>query len=288
MPVTIMRKRRLWLMGVFVCLAATVARAQKNESASAAATLQNSGPVRFEPRSFHKEFGKDCISGGRPAPCLKVDFQYPEPVSAPTQAGKARITKAIQKYMLGDSNTPLSESESFEKSLSSQVQDLYDDEKNVRAQSEFPLREVGWELSRWVKIEYQSPSVLVLSCNEYEFTGGAHGNSTVRYVNLRPSTGEPIRLQDILKPGFEKPLNAIGEARFRALEGLDPKAGLRENNFWFPNDQFQLNDNFFIDPKGVTFVYNPYEVNCYACGPPIVLLPYSDLRDLLRPDANIP
>jgi hypothetical protein len=30
------------------------------------------------------------------------------------------------------------------------------------------------------------------------------------------------RLRDILKPGFEKSLNSIGEVRFRASENLDP------------------------------------------------------------------
>jgi hypothetical protein len=96
------------------------------------------------------------------------------------------------------------------------------------------------------------------------------------------------RLRDILKPGFEKSLNSIGEVRFRASENLDHKAGLRANNFWFPNDGFQRNDNFFIDAEGLTFQYNSYEVNCFACGAPSVFLPYSGLRNLLHPDANIP
>ena len=147
---------------------------------------------------------------------------------------------------------------------------------------------MGWSFERKVEVKFESANVLSLSREQEGFSGGAHENGRVDYANFRPSTGEPIRLRDILKPGYEKPLNAIGEVRFRASENLDPKASLRENNFKFLNDRFQLNDNFFIDAKGLTFQYNSYEVACFACDAPSVFISYSDLRTLLRPDAHIP
>ena len=137
-------------------------------------------------------------------------------------------------------------------------------------------------------MQYESVHVLRLRGEEGEYTGGAHPNDGVSYANFRPSTGEGIRLQDILKPGFENPLNSLAELRFRAVENLDATASLKEAGYVFPQNQFKLNDNFFIDPKGLTFVYDPGEVGCVACGSPRIFLPYADLRNLLRPDARIP
>ena len=95
-------------------------------------------------------------------------------------------------------------------------------------------------------------------------------------------------MQNILKPGFEKPLNSIAEVRFRDFAGLAPGADLLKAGYTFHKNQFQLNDNFSIGARGLTFQFNPYEVSCYACRAPVVFLPYSDIRNLIRPDAHIP
>ena len=283
----------IWLYGLLVCLPASSARAQKNESTPSRAPAYGSGPVRFETRKLHKEYGNGCRGGPKADldACVWIDIQYPEVISAPSESAKGKINQAIQQWVLAEATgTPdpdPAEGRTF-KNPEALFQDFIDREKDFRASENNPIYYVSWWFERKVKIEYESANVLSLSCKRAGYSGGAHENGRIDYANLRPSTGEPIRLRDILKPGFEKPLNSIGEVRFRAGENLDAKASLRENNFWFPNDHFQLNDNFLIDAKGLTFQYSSHEVSCFACGAPSVFLSYSDLRDLLRSDARIP
>ncbi|MGO8786269.1 MAG: DUF3298 domain-containing protein [Terriglobia bacterium] len=268
------------LFGILVGLAGSVALV--------AASTYNSGPVHFVTRKSHKEFGNDCRAGGPKEDqnaCVWIDIEYPEVISASSEPGKAKINHVILQWVLEGLDSPGFAGDTIAESQEELFQDFIDREKDFRDQGD---SDVGFWFERKVAVVYESANVLSLSRGQSGDTGGAHPNGRVDYANFRPSTGEPIRLRDIFKAGFEKSLNSIGEVRFRAFENLDPKASLRENNFWFPNDRFQLNDNFFIDGKGLTFQYNSYEVNCFACGAPSVFLSYSDLRNLIRPGAKIP
>jgi hypothetical protein len=277
------------LFGLLLCVVVADALAQKGGPAAASAPTSGPDPVRFETRKLHKEYGNYCNGGpkGDLDACVWIDIEYPEVISAPSESAKTKINQAIQHWVLapatGSSDPDPAEGPMF-KTPEAAFQDFIDGEKDPNIN---PMG-FAWWFKRKVKVEYESANVLSLSSERAGFSGGAHENGRMDYLNLRPSTGEPIRLQDIFKPGFEKRLNSIGEVRFRALKNLDPKASLRENNIWFPNNRFQLNDNFAIGPGGLTFQYNSYEITCFACGAPSVFLPYSDLRNLLRPDAKIP
>lgn len=220
--------------------------------------------------------------------CVWVDIKYPEVISAPTESAKTRINHAIQQWVLaevytGDNDPPIA------KNQEALIQDFIKQEKQFRAEEGEGRIDYnfGWWLDYKIKVMYESANVLSLNRDALAYTGGNGEQEAFDYTNFRPSKGEPIRLPDILKPGFEKPLSAIGEVRFRAEEHLSPKASLH-GIFQFPNDRFYLTDNFFIDAKGLTFVYGTGEVSCLACRAPSIFLPYSDLRNLLRPDANIP
>ena len=37
---------------------------------------------------------------------------------------------------------------------------------------------------------------------------------------------------------------------------------------------FNLGENFYIDKKGIHFIYDPYEIACYASGTIDIIVPY--------------
>jgi len=273
------------LFGLLVCLAAAYSRARKNEGTPTAAPSQNSGPVQFETRRFHKEYGHDCARGGEhPGVCVWFDLNYPEVISAPSDSAKTKINHAIQQWVLEEFGSAGDKGDSIAKSQETLYQDFVNRERQNRSAFS-PDSLMGFSFQRTVKAVYESANVLSLSREQDgEIWGREHGR--VDYANFRPSTGDSIRLEDILKPGFEKSLNAYGEVRFRALLHLAPSASLQEAGF--NSDGFYLNDNFTIGPKGLTFEYNVGEDSCNACAMPAVFLPYAGLRRLIRPDANIP
>ncbi len=274
------------LFALLVSLAAIRAGAQ-NGPIPAGAPSNVSAPIQFKQRKLQREFGHDCQPfGDRPAGiragvCAWGNIEYPEVVSAPNETVENKITRAIGQWVL--EYEPVQSGE-VARTPDAVIQDFIDRAKGDG--SGLGNFEFG-HLDRKVKVNYESTNVLCLERDE-EWYRPNHVEELVDFMNLRASTGEPIRLKDILKPGSEEALNSIAEARFRDEQDIDPtdsfeKAGLAM-------DPFRLDDDFAIGADGLTFSFN----DIYLIGASRVshgikfFLPYSAFRNLLRPDANIP
>lgn len=133
-----------------------------------------------------------------------------------------------------------------------------------------------------VNVVRQDSSLVGLEYNGYQFTGGAHGATFIKYLNWDVSARKTILLKDILKPGSEVELNKVAEKIFRKQENLTPTASLKDNYF-FKDDKFSLNQNFLITPLGLKFIYNQYEIKPYAAGQTILDVPYTAIKTLLQP-----
>jgi hypothetical protein len=290
-------RKGICLFGLLVCIAGSGMGEQKTDQIPVAPPSDIAGPIQFETRRSHKEYGHDCqldksplaiaVGGQHPGVCVWFDLSYPEVISAPSEVAKTRINYAIRQWVLEESAGGAGErSDTIAKSQETLYQDFANLERQNRsAFSPDSLR--GFWFQRKVKVVYQSANVLSLSRDQAGEAGGRE-NWRLDYANFRPSTGAPISLEDILKPGYEKSLNAYGEVRFRTLLHLAPSTSFEGTLFNFAPDGFYLNDNFAIGPKGLTFQYYVGEVGAIAAGGPAVFLPYSGLQRLIRPDANIP
>ena len=133
-----------------------------------------------------------------------------------------------------------------------------------------------------IEISYLSPTILSLHRSEYQYAGGAHGNTMIDYINLDLIQKKRLRLEDIFtKTGLQK-LPSLIENQFRKDNKLQPgvslkKAGLFESKITKPSEAFYVTNN------RIGFLYNQYELAPYAMGAIIVELPYSSLTGLLNP-----
>ncbi|MBM3161794.1 MAG: DUF3298 and DUF4163 domain-containing protein [Chlorobi bacterium] len=125
---------------------------------------------------------------------------------------------------------------------------------------------------------------LTVQLSSYAYTGGAHGMNTTTFFVFDAATGKRLFIDDVFVPGFKNRLNALIEARFREDKGLSPtdpldgeKGGLFENRIAFTT-------NFGLTDKGVSFLYNPYEIAPYAAGSTEIELRFEDLKGLLKPE----
>jgi hypothetical protein len=74
---------------------------------------------------------------------------------------------------------------------------------------------MGWSFDATVHVSINGDSLLSLVAMNESFTGGAHGNYGIYFINLDPKTGKRITLSDLLKPGYEEALTRAGEEAFR-------------------------------------------------------------------------
>ncbi len=112
------------------------------------------------------------------------------------------------------------------------------------------------------------------------FSGGAHGMSWDKYFNFDLSSGRLLTLDDIFRTGSEGELLRVAKTHF-----IEENGDLSE---WsFGDNGFYLNKEFSLLMEGIVFTWNAYEIGAYAQGAPTVLIPYSEIRQLLKTDSPI-
>ena len=111
--------------------------------------------------------------------------------------------------------------------------------------------------------------------NYYAF-GTPHPSASLEFFNFNLSNGELIHVSDLLNKGSKRKLNKIAEKILYKEYGKD---------MWdFEDGEFKLNDNFEISEKGLTFLFNQYEIGPYAIGMPEIFIPYSKMKGLIKED----
>jgi hypothetical protein len=152
----------------------------------------------------------------------------------------------------------------------------------INYRKEFPDSPAGYHWDQTLIVTQQDKDVISFKHVNYAYTGGAHGMQTTLFHNLYQSGYKKISLKDILNRNYDAELTKIGEAIFRKNEGL--KATDPLDGYFFENQQFVLNDNFLITPKGLLFLYNQYEIKAYAFGTTELLIPYTAIKHLIAAD----
>jgi hypothetical protein len=143
-----------------------------------------------------------------------------------------------------------------------------------------------YSLDCYARIIRQDSSLTTLETGGYVFTGGAHPSSYTGFINWNTKTNKSITLNDLVAPFAYQKLKATAESIFRTNEKLSDTTSLA-NNYFFKDNKFALNDNFSITPTGLRFLYNQYEIKPYAAGTTELIIPYSKIKSLLRPNTVI-
>ncbi|HEX8162040.1 MAG TPA: RsiV family protein [Pyrinomonadaceae bacterium] len=135
----------------------------------------------------------------------------------------------------------------------------------------------------FVSVEFQ--------IEEYEH-GAAHPGHSFEVVNFDLRAGRPVQLAELFKPDADY----LPTLAARATDALrrwnkDSAADSGDNTPYLPEDfqggadatpeNYQL---WALTPKGLAVRYDYYQVGPYAAGAPAVLVPYDELRAVLRAD----
>ena len=117
-------------------------------------------------------------------------------------------------------------------------------------------------------VVFVSESLLVYCLTGYAYSGGAHGQPLEEYSVYSLTNLTKLRFSDIFREGSEYALAEI--IRSKDVDKHDIK-NIQENL-----------DNFYLTDTGVGFVFNPYDIDCYACGTFEFFIGYEEIKHLLR------
>src|SRR5215212_2206531 len=119
--------------------------------------------------------------------------------------------------------------------------------------------------------------------------GAAHPNSFSEVLNFDLKNGKQLKLSDLFKPGA-KYLQAIstycvGELKkqMKAPDGTVDNESIQSGAAPTAKNYQSWN----ITKRGLGINFDAYQVGPYAAGPQFVLVPYSNLKDLINPDGPI-
>jgi hypothetical protein len=119
--------------------------------------------------------------------------------------------------------------------------------------------------------------------------GAAHGNMLTQVLNYDVRNQKKLALADLFIPK-SKYLNTISAYCIKEL-----KDRAKKDDSMIFEDSLETGagpnaDNYrawSITKKGLWITFDPYQVAAYAAGPQYVLIPYSALKDIIKPDGPL-
>ncbi len=143
---------------------------------------------------------------------------------------------------------------------------------------EFPEYNIPWEASVEGKISHRSSDLISIEVDLALFTGGAHGYSSVSYLNFNPKTGEQLLPRDLFSDEFK----SYAENLFRQKNEIPKDQSINSTGLFFDNDSFQLPQNIGFSKNKIILIYNAYEVASYAEGGIQLEIPIMDVEEFIK------
>jgi hypothetical protein len=123
------------------------------------------------------------------------------------------------------------------------------------------------------KVHYNSNNILSISVKYYSYTGGVHGSTVIKTLNINVDTGKILYLSDFYGSNYEE---IVLQAIHSQIENNEDKyyKNARENLNSIPEKQ-----SFYLLKGYVVVYYGEYDIAPYASGIPefripIAVMPY--------------
>jgi hypothetical protein len=198
-----------------------------------------------------QEFVKNTCIGES---CASVSFTWP---LAKGSKIASKINEAIDQQLLvyfgRDSVAPTLE-DNAQLYLNS-----YEDFVN-----QFPDAPGGWSIEVSAKVSYESDSLLSVFFTEFNFSGGAHPNSSQFFMNFDKITGEYLSSGRVVLDSAK--LLEIAEIAFRKHHEVPEGKSLEDQGFFLPETGFFLPGAMGYKEDEFKLIYIPYEIGPYVMG----------------------
>ena len=142
-----------------------------------------------------------------------------------------------------------------------------------------------WESETTLELFDYFRNFTTVSTFQYDYTGGAHPNSSLSLFAFKNGSKKALGLSDIIGSGSKEGFISVAEKAYRIDAGLLPDEPLTKDG-WF-EDKFTMTENFAITEDELLFSYSPYEIKPYALGYTYFTLPYYRLKNIIGKDSVI-
>lgn len=224
---------------------------------------QNVEQLDFRTKTFTSE---RCIDDN----CAKVEMTWPV---AENGAAASSINEEVSQQLLA-----YFQQDKTYNNLDSAAKEYLDSYEEFK--SDFPEAPGSWAIEVNVEKSYESDRTLSFKFSEYNFSGGAHPNSSIYYMNFDKQTGEYLSIDRVVLD--EKKMLALTEQAFRNHHEVEEGKSLEEAGFFLPETGFFLPNAIGYENDKLHLTYIPYEIGPYALGYTELEFPLEDLKGVVR------
>ncbi|WP_180075904.1 RsiV family protein [Acinetobacter sp. YH12106] len=196
-----------------------------------------------------------------------------EPAKA-TAASEAEVAASEPKTALSTVTTP---KQQLEQQIQPSMQTFLNLDKELKALS------ASHSISLMIKpkILNSGDPLATVVLNSSHYLGGAHGASAQRYYNFDLEQQTLVKLDDIIAEKQKAKLEAQAYEAFKVwvMESKLAKDVAEYEQAW----KFTLTDNFYLAKEGLILQYAEYEIGPYVVGLPRLMIPYTQLQGVLKP-----
>ena len=136
------------------------------------------------------------------------------------------------------------------------------------------------------KILFQNDSILSYAVEYSDYEGGAHGSYNIVYTNIDLNELVTLSEEDLFIPDyFNRLTDRIVKSLMKQYEAESPDSLLTSG--FFTIEDIVPNNNFWLSNDGIHYSYNQYEIAPYSMGVIDVVVPFSELEDIILSDGII-
>ncbi|HEV7473264.1 MAG TPA: RsiV family protein [Pyrinomonadaceae bacterium] len=163
------------------------------------------------------------------------------------------------------------------------------DEPTPDPADETPTESLGSDITIGYEVALARDDLVAIEFTVGSYSAGAaHPNSYTEVVNFDLKNGKTLKLADLFQPGakFLRTLSAYCIQELKKQQSAD---GMVDDDWVNKGAAPELTnyDNWTITKKGLAITFDPYQVGPYAAGPQHVLVPYSSLKEIIKPDGPV-
>ncbi len=133
--------------------------------------------------------------------------------------------------------------------------------------------------------------ILSIEMESYGFTGGAHGDTSISFLNYDMKSGDEISWKSVFKIN-SKYLEAIADySKMNLGQQLLSAQDKMTDEKWIEQGTTASQDNYSTNigftPDSLLIIFQQYQVAAYAAGPQAVQIPYSQLKIYIDPNGPL-
>ncbi|MBS1786672.1 MAG: DUF3298 and DUF4163 domain-containing protein [Acidobacteria bacterium] len=199
---------------------------------------------------------------------LTIDTAYPQLVG-----GDAAVTDTFNKALSGFATRKVAE---FKK----------ENKEGLDAMVKDAESSPGFALDVSYHTTFADKNLISVLVWTYQYTGGAHGGSYSTTFNYDLQSGRMLKLADLFQPnsGYLKVISNSCTA------ALLKEIGQEADQEWLRNGAAPKAENYKswnVTPDGLQITFDAYQVAAYAFGPQEVVVPYSALKTIIKPNGAL-